>query len=642
MANAGTGSGWSPAKVAAFKEEFYDFLNVVTISSKNLGQCILGENLYLAQTRFLDALFDGLAQDKHDIKHTKSRQLGVSTVTRALSLFWLGVHDGLKGAMIYDSGEHKEEARLEIIAMIEGLPPEYDFPRIKRQNRSLLELTNGSTMLFMAAGTRQTKASGNLGRSSGINFCHCSEVSSWDNPEGLESFLNTLSETFDNRLYIWESTGRGFNAWKDMWDEAKADPAHQVCVFTGWWGHPTQRISRDDPDFVRYGLAAPTEKELEKIVKVREWYGFEIDAEQLAWVRRKMDPLAQPEGDAPPDHDGNPLRLQEQPWTEEDVFLQTGAVFFQPEDLTKISNRTVSKKFKTYFYQTGLEFADCRIFPAPNAKSIQLKIWDEPDPDGIYVISVDPAFGANEKNDRSAIQILRVFADGLDQAAEFAWPLINTRQLGWVVLDLMALYGQGRAEIYLIVELNGPGEAVWNEIQRVKTEIQMPYAKDTYKEGQGLRSIFANVRNYIYTRSDSMHAGTNFQWQTTSKLKVTIMERLRDFTSNGMLVIRSADTIEEMRSVTREGDEIAAASNKKDDRVLSLAIGVRCWEQSVWRRLRSQRRTREAAEIAKRQNFASKVALFNKSQMQSYLEMRARMRNQQRNQAVRQMWRGRR
>ena len=35
-------------------------------------------------------------------------------------------------------------------------------------------------------------------------------------------------------------------------------------------------------------------------------------------------------------------------------------------------------------------------------------------------------------------------------------------------------------------------------------------------------------------------------------------ERLRDFTENLMLRIRSGDALEEMRSVTREGDAIAA------------------------------------------------------------------------------------
>src|SRR5215469_11277899 len=113
---------WNPQKVSTFRAQFYEFLNYVSINSKENGNIVLGEHLYPAQTRFLDQVFEGLAEDKHDIKHLKSRQLGVSTITRALSLFWLGVHSGLKGYMVMDTDQHKEEARLEILGMIDMLP----------------------------------------------------------------------------------------------------------------------------------------------------------------------------------------------------------------------------------------------------------------------------------------------------------------------------------------------------------------------------------------------------------------------------------------------------------------------------------------------------------------------------------------
>ena len=66
----------------------------------------------------LDAVFDGLSEDIHDFKILKSRQLGISTISRALIIFWLGVHRGMQGAMIFDTESHKEEAREEIEQMI--------------------------------------------------------------------------------------------------------------------------------------------------------------------------------------------------------------------------------------------------------------------------------------------------------------------------------------------------------------------------------------------------------------------------------------------------------------------------------------------------------------------------------------------
>ena len=167
-------------------------------------------------------------------------------------------------------------------------------------------------------------------------------------------------------------------------------------------------------DFALYGETPPTDKEQVKIALVRERYGVQITPEQLAWVRRKYDPSAHREGDADPEYEASTTRIQEQPWVEEDSFQQTGSVFFPPEKLTEITDKFVSNKFSTYMYSCGAEFIDMHVFTAANTKSIDLKVWEEPDPDGIYVLGCDPAFGENEYNDRSSIQVCRCYADGID------------------------------------------------------------------------------------------------------------------------------------------------------------------------------------------------------------------------------------
>ncbi len=637
--------GWNVEKVSIFEREFLNFLRYVQVNSKDLGPIILGEHIYRAQQRFLDGVFRGLAEDKHDFKVLKSRQLGISTLARALTLFWIGIHDGLKGYMVFDTDAHKEEARLELLAMIDGLPPGLRFPRVKRQNRYLLELSNGSMINFTSAGVRAAKASGVLGRSSGINFVHASEMCSWDNVEGLESFKNALSEVFPNRLYMWESTGRGYNQWYDMWQDAIEDSTHQVTVFIGWWAKDSQQIARTSPDFERYGLQPPSEKELKKIRAVKEQYDWDVTPEQLAWVRRKMDPSAKAEGDAPAEWEGDVLRVQEQPWTEEEAWQVTGATFFDPEALTATENNHVNRKFKTYTYGSGIEFVDCRIYPAINARSVQLKVWEEPEDDATYIIAADPAFGASEYNDRSCCQVFRAYADGLDQVAEYAWPLVNTRQFAWVIASLLGHYstvgGTGKATVYFILEINGPGEAVLNELNSLKHQLQHGYQMKEVEE-KGLRNIFFNVRNYIYGRSDSMGAGHNYHFKTTQQLKVAIMERCRDFVTNGMLRVRSHDTVQEMKTIQRDGDSIAASQNNKDDRVIALALAVRCWEERARKMLMSFKRTRANEEAKKRLTIKDQISLFNSSQMESFFKAKAGQRRQEQAIMRRNAWRNRR
>ena len=877
--------GWSRDKRIAFEKAFYVYLNACFINSKDSGHICLGENLYEGQRKLLTEIFDGLEADIHKFYILKSRQLGITTITRALMIFYIGVHKGLKGALVFDTAPNREEARAELVTMIKDLPAKLKFPKIKgtgEGNREGVTLMNDSKILFKNAGVKKSKSSGTLGRSVGLTVAHLSELCSFDNDEGLESFEQSLSDTHPDRLYIYESTARGFNRWWEIWHEARKDPAHCKCIFLGWFTKDSQQIERDAADFALYGNTAPTTKEKEKINLVAERYKHTITVEQLAWIRRKMDPSATAEGDADPEFEGNVTRIQEQPWcvtaetrvgtargilkiadlkegdvtarglvlkagptgaaevwkvrtklgyelrgtanhplinvdgqevridsalhqrvklqpprfakdvfvlhwkegvtnmsitvtpdlarfvglfmgdgsassghgryiasrevkivccnedmdivaecsrlfsdlfgcvpsvssekigkgwtdvrsgkalvldtirklgllrndigktmrkvhvpefiwqspkyvvkeflsglfeadgfnayetnrvalfskypefiadiqklllafgitsravsmrkkaddthfytghqlelrtaealkfnaeigfiskrkrdrydpvayekmwadavrlkkrgnrkrpeivledeiasveneggvetvynltvegehlfdangilthnTEEEAFQQTGSVFFTSENLTEITRSYVSPKFQTFTYFAGAEFFDMRIDKAPNSKMIDLKVWEEPDPEGVYVLGCDPAFGENELNDRSSIQVLRCYADGLDQVAEYASPLVNTRQLAWVIASLLGWYGQGNANVRYALELNGPGGAVFNELRSLKHQLETGYHRQQLEE-RGLRDIFRNVRTYIYSRADAIGQGSNY------------------------------------------------------------------------------------------------------------------------------------
>lgn len=621
---------WSHQKRVAFEEAFREFLDNVYINSKDLGgHTCLGAHLYDAQLRLLTEIMDGLEKGVHNFLVLKSRQLGISTFSRALSVFYLGVHDGLQGATVFDTDANKSVARKEIESMIDNLPPRVKFPRIKSRNRDGLVLANESSLRFMSAGVRASKGSGVLGRSLGLSFAHLSEICSYDAGEGIEAFKQSLSEVNPDRLYIWESTARGFNIWNDMWMEAKADPTHSGCVFLGWYMKPSQQIDRGDADFERYGLQPPTESELKKIAEVKRRYDWSITPEQLAWVRRKMDPTAKAEGDAPVEYVGDIVKTQEQPWTEDEAFQMPGATFFAPEKLAEQATTHVSKDFKTYYYSTGMEFEDCRVYKSFNQKSVMLKVWEEPVEEAIYVIAADPAYGHSDRSDRSAIQVLRAYADGLDQVAEYAWPLINTEQFAWVIASLQGWYAGDKSEVYQILELNGPGEAVWNGLKSLKHRVENTLVRPAEGEGDSVVNIFRNVRNFIYTRADSMSPGHVYHWKTHSMNKIPLMERLRDFTQNGLLRIRSIETLEEMRSVTREGDGIAARGNKKDDRVVTMALAVQCWENRVRRNMIAQRRTRESEAAKRKVSVQDQVKLYNGNMFDQFIAQRVNTRARQ-------------
>ncbi len=634
-------TGWSREKREVVEEGFYAYLRKAKLFSKDFsGEIILGDHLYEGQTRFITEVFDALENDIHQIYVLKSRQLGLSTIARAMTSFLLGFHPGLKGACVFDTSENRQESRAELVSMINGLPRSLKFPIITADNRSGVTLANNSKILFLSAGVKKTKTSGTLGRSLGVSLAHMSELCSYDNDEGLEAFENSLSDSNPDRLYIKESTARGYNQWNTMWENARKDPTHCRCIFLGWWSKPSQMIPKDSPDFQLYGIYPPSDKEQAKIKAVKEQYGYSISSEQLAWIRRKMNPgaAAEDSGDAQPEFEGSNTRVQEQPYTEEDAFQQTGATFFSPEVLTDQTNKFVNNKFKNYWFMAGDEFINMRAYKARTIKESELKVWEEPEIGACYVVGIDPAFGENEKNDRSSIQVIRCYADGVDQVAEYSSPLVTTRHLAWVLAAIMGWYGEGNNQVYPIMELNGPGNAVFNALKDLQVYLRIGHHAQQVQE-KGLTDIFKNVQTYIYTRPDAMSAGHSWHWITNASRKVMIMEALRDYVSNGTFRIRSAELIKEMNSVSRDGDTIEAPGSKKDDKVVAAAMATQCWLEKVKTNLMSQKRTREAEAAKKMMSIKDQVQLFNQNHLEMFFQQKRVQRLRQQSTLRRASWR---
>lgn len=633
-------AGWSKDKRALFEEAFYVFLDNCYIDSKDDGFISLGKNLYGGQRRVISQILDALENDIHKILILKSRQLGITTLIRAFMTFYIGTFKGIKGALVFDSAPNREEARAELVKMIKDLPARLKFPKIKgtgEGNREGLTLITNSRILFKSAGVKKSKGSGTLGRSVGLSVAHLSEVCSYDNEEGLVAFEESLSDLNPDRLYIYESTARGFNRWWEMWEESKLDPRCK-CIFIGFWAKESQRIKQDTPEFLIYGKPPLSQDEADKIRQVRERYGVEIGIEQWAWFRRKMDPTASSEGDADPTFVGSSIKLQEQCVVEEDSFQQSGSIFFPAEKLTEITREYVDPRYKTYMALTGVEFTDMRWIKAPNTRNLDLKVWEEPDPEGYYSIGIDPAYGENPNNDRHSIQVCRCYADGVDQVAEYASSIPSAQQFAWIVASLLGWYGGALATVRYALELNGPGTAVWLELKNLRHQIQTGFNGPAIQE-RGLQDIFKNVRTYIYNRPDSLGEGKNFHLKTATALKVTFMERLRDFTVAGKFRIRSQALLEEMKSISRVGDSIGAEGTKKDDRVLAAAFALHCWETGPMRQLQQQGRTRAAEESKRNLTITNQVFLYNQNQLDYFFAQKRKDRIQQRQVAVRQAWR---
>jgi len=385
--------------------------------------------------------------------------------------------------------------------------------------------------------------------------------------------IASLAEKNPERLYMFESTAQGFNMFHDMYKTAKKART-QRAIFCGWWRNEYYSLGPETKEYKVYwdGKLKPEEKEWVKDIK--KLYGVEINSRQMAWWRWKMYEGIKDET----------LMYQEFPPTEDYAFVMTGTSFFSNSRCTDAAKIAKGKDYECFRYAFGQLFQDTECIPSTD-RLATLRIWQQPVDTAFYVIGADPAYGSSDWADRFCIQVFRVYADGLDQVAEFATSELNTYQFAWVIAHLAGAYKNST----LNLEVNGPGQAVINELRNLK---RLASAMEG-GTGRGLMDVLGSMSNYIWRRLDSMGGLSNsIGFVTTSSSKERMLSYMKDYFERGMMGIFSMDTLEEMKGIVRENGFIGAPGRGKDDRVIASALATIAWAEQVQPRLIAQRLTR--------------------------------------------------
>ena len=551
---------------------FSHFLENLRIDSKEAPAESAQEgtklNLWESQQRALDFIGNGLDDGIHFFVILKSRQLGISTITLAILLFWLAIHPRIFGALVIDNDENSQAFRDILTRYMQSFPPGYFGKAFKTTNNNtkFMQFSNGSRLDFLVAGKSKTT----WGESRAYTVALLSEVSKYGKQAGLDSFMETLSYDNPNRLYLFESTAHGPNHWKSMWEDAGADIHVKRRLFIGWWSKSRNSIDKKDPRFKVFGASGPSPLEKEKIAAVKSLYGWTITPEQLAWIRWRGSQKGATED----------TLNENQPWTESEAFVLSGMSFFQTRRVADdIQRRSGTAEFLAYRFYLGNNFMSSTVEQITDARRIaevSLRVWENPIEGARYAIGVDPAYGRNDNADRHAISVGRCFADKIVQVAEYATNDVDTRQVTWVLAFLAGRY----KNCIVNLEIGGPGHAVMAELNSLRHELR---ATD-YKAQEGLQgdeTLLDTMRWYLYNRPDSMKAGFVYNWQTDFKSKFWLMNGFRDAYSTDQIIINSIPCLKEMLEVTQEGSEIRAPGNLHDDRVFAAALMTEAWKRWI-------------------------------------------------------------
>jgi hypothetical protein len=579
-------------------EKFEKWAATLRIDSKEEGTVPL--KLNGCQRFFVKEVSEGIEQGIRHFVILKGRQLGITTVSVALDLFWGFQHPGLQGGILFDTDSNKEKFRDTIRRYYDSLPRGMKVPLVAH-NRYQTAFKNRSDFQYLVAGTRTSNES--LGRAKALNFLHATECGFYADQDGLDTLSSSLAEKNPNRLYIFESTANGFNSWYDMWTTAKR-AVRQKAIFIGWWRKEDYSFAPTDKEYQVYWEAAPklSGSERQWVDKIKKYYDFDIQPGQIAWHRWHL--AEQKKGD-------ELLMRQEYPPTEDDAFVVAGSQFFTGERITHMTLETRRQKYEAYRYVTGSEFQFTQCHKT-NAQNAELKVWEDPVADGIYVMGADPAYGSSDNADRFALSVFRCYADRLVQVAEYCTADITTMQFAWVIAHLGGAY----RNVWLNLEITGPGGAVVTEL----IHLQRAAASIPVSEWRSLSDVMPAIRHYFWVAPMNALSGQSRSIHTKMDeyMKRAIMNAYRDSFEVERMVLRSASLIDEMRTVVNDQGSISASGRGKDDRVMAGALAHWLWIQTLKSQLMAQKLTFAAVQ-ARNQTVLAPTVNQMRSQVMNYL-----------------------
>jgi hypothetical protein len=494
--------------MATIRQGLYDLLQAVEIDTKERGRAHVEP--WPSQRMVIDTIARGLQEDVHEFVILKSRQMAITTVASVIELFWALANPGVQGAIIADRTDNLERLRRIFASLLETLPDEWRGPdhRLVTNNRTGMAFANRSVIDLLAAASNP-----DLGASRALNMMHATECSLWKSLAGVESLKASLARQNPSRLYIWESVANGFNWFYNHCQQAKQD-RHMRFIFIGFWANPTYSIPKSDPDFKVYWDNKISEEETKKAVYVKQNYKVTVKPEQIAWWRREAEFRAEE------------YMLRHFPWHERECFIASGSGFFPAKRTLEIAEQLapVSPPYQGYKYIFEDHFLGSRIEQTRNHEEAMLKVWEPPEPGGVYAIGVDPSGGGGGDANDHAIEVIRCYADRAVQVAEFRTNHPLTYQLAWVLAHLAGAYRDHVANL----EVTGVGAAVLPEVRNLRQLAERGILQG-HPENQSILDMIGAVRWFLYRRPDTMGgAGNVIAWKANQDNKHQIYSELRD------------------------------------------------------------------------------------------------------------------
>ncbi len=419
----------------------------------------------------------------------------------------------------------------------------------------------------------------NAGNATGVSIGqtvragHYTELSRWPDAGVYTADLKPSMNAPDG-LYIMESTAFGRNGlFYNMWRAAINGDSSWRAVFL-----PVYKMRKYCTPIPKNKAFALTKEE--KVFRAKIWKRerFKIPLEHFVWRRATKREFKAT--------DGNLIGYREAyPDTWQMAFQNSGECAFSrthldyqeeqycrdPKWIGEVTSDGKGDAIRPVLHLSKISPGDEKVREENHR---QLRIWEKPLEEEVYVIGADVALGVEDGN-MSAAVVLKVGRGGRDEQVAEWWGLCAPLHFARIIAGLGAYYNFAECAI----EYAGPG---YGTADYFATDLEYPniyrYRKEDRVTGTGMTSML--------------------HWQTNSHTREPMIGVVHESLLDDTLEIRSSFLVDEMRDFSR-----TSASGKfgavegLDDNVMALCIALSALRKSEAAETRNQRVP--AAEKAK-------------------------------------------
>ena len=473
----------------------------------------------------------------------KPRQKGASTCAQALTYHHMRKHSDLSGSLMGDISGTSDK----VFEIYRRYAENDVFP----WNDTGTNLANGGNLvdnIKLDSGSaygKETAGSKNAGRSGTIQVGNMTEVAFWPNTGAKDPALGYLQSLYDGdnlSLVVADSTPNGpsgwfYRTWVQDNDWAK--------IFSAWFEFEDSVIPFESEDAKNMFIETMTEDEKSEMER------FDVNYEQLHWRRRTLQDKC--------NGDISKFR-QEYPSDPEECFLMSSRPRFHIEIVSEMLESSKKQECKV----GTVSFQDDRRKTASFLidRGGMWKVYEEPEHDSKYLISVDTCTGEDQHTQGLA-------SDPDFHSAQVWKAPYEDWEGNWHVAKLVAIH-HSRIDIGVLAE-EVAGMACWYGGAFTVPEVN--------NSGLALVKYLLDLGVSVYRRRktiDSMGiVEKSFGWQTDRLTRKTIIDHLASELMEKNLDIPDRDVMKELKTfVVNDKGKPEASPGHHDDHVLACAIAV--------------------------------------------------------------------